>query len=96
MYLDTADILMGKEDRPIERCGAPVRGNPEPYDTCNLPTGHKGYHSGVTFDCDGCGRTVRGTPYRSGSTSHVSDEVFSFCFPCVKDGEKPRNQEDYE
>jgi hypothetical protein len=75
----------------VTTCGAPVRGSDEP---CHLSAGHRPHHSAVTFDCDGCGRTVRGVPYRIGAVSHTSDEEFGFCFPCVKDSEKPRPADD--
>ena len=54
---------------------------------CELPAGHRGRHTTVTFVCDGCGNTRRGTP---AETSEVRlgdgsvDDVFVFCFPCAK------------
>ena len=79
------DGPLGAADRS---CGHAVRGNPEPFDVCALEAGHKGYHAGVTFTCDGCSRTFRGQPYRSGRGPGWSDEEFGFCFLCVKEGER--------
>ena len=43
---------------------------------CLLDAGHKGRHSTVVFSCDGCAKTLRGTP------ASGNDEV-SFCFGCA-------------
>jgi len=67
-------------------CDKPVRGwGHVGGATCHLPAGHKGYHSGYTFDCDQCGRTYRGEPYRVGGRE--GDEL-GFCFLCVKANER--------
>jgi hypothetical protein len=65
----------------MELCNEPVRGFPG--ELCQLDKGHRGYHSCVTFSCDGpCGQQHRGTPYRS---AYDSDSVplASFCFICT-------------
>jgi hypothetical protein len=70
-------------------CGQPVRGWSHVGGAeCALPAGHDGYHSGHTFTCDGCGKTYRGEPYRSGRPHGWSDEEFGLCFLCVKTGER--------
>ncbi len=71
------------------KCDRPVRGGVPPYDRCGLDDGHRGYHAGLTFTCDSCGKVKRGQPYRS-MTDPVSDDQFGFCFTCVKEGENER------
>jgi hypothetical protein len=70
----------------IERCKAPVRGGGE----CQLAPGHTGYHSTVTFICEGCGVPRRGQPYRRYivMVGGEQDDVFEFCFFCVKHDER--------
>jgi hypothetical protein len=50
---------------------------------CRMDKDHRGRHSTVVFGCDGCGKTVRGTP----ASSHP-DEGVAFCFLCVLDDRK--------
>jgi hypothetical protein len=69
-------------------CGQPVRGwNHVGGAECSLPAGHKGYHSGRTFTCDGCGETYRGEPHRFSRDSY-GDPDLGFCFLCVKWSER--------
>jgi hypothetical protein len=58
-------------------CDAPVRGG----GTCRLDPGHRGYHSTVTFGCDGCGRTLRGQPHRTAPDGEYPSGLH-FCFLC--------------
>lgn len=64
-------------------CNAEVRGG----GNCLLDEGHKGYHSTVVFMCESCSRRVRGIPHRQHLVrlgDGTVDDVFNFCFPCVK------------
>ena len=50
--------------------------------TCTLDKDHRGHHSGVTYQCDGCGKVRRGQPYawaRDGEYEHG----LAFCFMCA-------------
>ena len=71
-------------------CGEPVRGVNEP---CGLPLNHKGYHCAHTFTCDACGNVYRGNPYRTSATKYDEDDIFGFCFLCVKSWERERDYE---
>lgn len=47
---------------------------------------HRGRCASVTFDCDGCGKTRRGSPSARRSIvlgDGTVDEVFEFCFMCA-------------
>lgn len=57
------------------RCEHDLRDGP-----CDLTPGHRGRHSTVAFECDGCGRRRRGQPF----VRH--EEAGWFCFLCVEVG----------
>lgn len=59
------------------RCEHPVRGG----GTCQLDPGHRGYHSTVTFGCDGCGKTRRGQPHTYAPDGEYPRGL-QFCFLC--------------
>lgn len=44
---------------------------------CLMDLGHRGRHTTVVFYCDSCGKTRRGSPYRS-------NEDADFCFMCLE------------
>jgi hypothetical protein len=58
-------------------CDQPVRGG----GTCRLDPGHRGYHSTVTFGCDGCDKTRRGQPHRTSPDGEYPNGLH-FCFLC--------------
>lgn len=61
------------------KCDAPVRGG----GNCTLDSGHRGYHSTVTFGCDGCDGTFRGQPHRRAPDGAPWENSFlNFCFLC--------------
>lgn len=46
---------------------------------------HRGRCASVTFDCDGCGKTRRGSPSSQSKVvlgDGTVDDVFDFCFMC--------------
>lgn len=49
---------------------------------CVGELGHRGRHSVVWFECDGCGRMRRGVPDRVGYLD--GEPEFGFCFLCVR------------
>jgi hypothetical protein len=49
---------------------------------CELNAGHRGYHSTVTFACDGCGKRRRGRPHRYARDGEY-ERGLAFCFLCV-------------
>jgi hypothetical protein len=75
----------GTGERPHRaRCNAYTRGGRGA--TCQLPAGHRGTHSAVTYDCEDCGQTFRG---RHG-IAHGADApdgspyALNWCLPCAK------------
>ena len=67
----------------MSACGHSIRGYPG--ETCKLRPGHRGHHSCVVFECDGCGRTLRGRPHvRENVMAYGEvDDTFQFCFLCA-------------
>jgi hypothetical protein len=80
----------------VELCGASIRGFPGK--TCLLPKGHPGRrarksgrgeqpgHSCVVFTCDGCNRTLPGTPHDVLPDGPWWDDpvgTLQYCFLCV-------------
>src|SRR5262245_47945043 len=65
-----------------ELCGAAVRGGAG--ETCQLPPGHKGYHTTIAFTCDGCGERRRGHPENVEQYGPDGEEIFFTCFICVQ------------
>ena len=63
----------------MEMCNAPVRGG----GTCTLDPEHKGHHSTVSFTCDACGKTRRGTPHVYGRDGEYPQGL-QFCFMCAR------------
>jgi hypothetical protein len=61
-------------------CGAQVRGG----GICHLTHGHRGYHSTVTFTCDGCNKIRRGRPTTYGRDGEYPRGM-KFCFLCSRD-----------
>lgn len=59
-------------------CGSRVRGG----GTCSLSEGHRGYHSRVTFQCDGCSKVRRGLPTTFGFNPWDGEVEAAFCFLC--------------
>lgn len=61
-------------------CDEPLRTG-----ACTLRVGHRGRHATVSFCCEACGKTRRGTP----TTTQIVrfgeeiDDVFDFCFLCA-------------
>jgi hypothetical protein len=62
----------------LDTCGEPVRGG----GTCTLTAGHTGYHSTVTYVCEGCGKTRRGRPHLTTPDGEYRDGL-RFCYPCA-------------
>lgn len=65
-------------------CNEPVRGG----GNCMLEPGHRGYHSTVTFACDGCNKRRRGRPYRTVYEPDYETIALTFCFLCVVEDER--------
>jgi hypothetical protein len=62
-----------------EFCAAGVRGG----GACSLDPEHKGYHSTVTYSCDGCGKRRRGYPHATAPDgAWWEDSRLQFCFLC--------------
>jgi hypothetical protein len=65
------------EARP-NRCNRPMRDG-----ACQMRPAHRGRHSTVTFDCDGCGATRRGQGRKYDViVGGEVDDQFEFCFMC--------------
>ena len=66
------------------RCGTPTRGGRGA--TCQLAQGHSGTHSAVTYTCDGCGQTFRGTRgFVCGPDAPDGAwNAINYCLPCAK------------
>lgn len=62
-----------------DTCLAPVRGG----GYCKLDPDHKGHHSTVVFECDGCGKKRRGSPAAYGRDGEY-EHGLQFCFMCVR------------
>jgi len=69
-------IATGEWCHPDDACLHTVRGMPGYL--CQLPPGHRGYHSCQVFYCDGCGKVRRGTPAARG-------EDVAMCFLCTRE-----------
>jgi len=59
-------------------CQSPVRGG----GVCTLAQGHRGYHSTVTYTCDGCGAIRRGQPHALAPDDATGETFMGFCFMC--------------
>lgn len=68
----------------MTRCGALTRGGLGA--TCQLAEGHSGSHSAVTYYCDGCGQTFRGTRgFACGPDAPDGPRnAINYCLPCAK------------
>ncbi len=57
---------------------------------CKLEAGHKSKHTTVTFTCEICSTPRAGRPFKTETVIVFGevDDVFHFCFPCVKQAER--------
>ena len=60
------------EDAPAHWCGQKMQTG-----TCNMQPGHKGRHTTVAWECDGCGKSQRSHP------EYRHPEAGWYCFLCV-------------